>query len=231
MLMSDAKMGAFVSGGIDSSLIASLAKKHVSSDFELFTANIIGDLSEYEDALKLSKALKMKLFDYKFEPHHFIRDISKATWYYETPIVRHANGVPFSNVSELARANSVKAVLTGEGADELFLGYPKLLTAKYDKILKSPIKIVNAIYSIFPSLKRHLNLTTNGFEYLLNKTSQNFSRDIVRNECLKRTSFLKFKEQEFYNQTILMLNEGIISLLWRNDRMGMMNSIGQDFHF
>ena len=68
----------------------------------------------------------------------FLRDITKVTWAYESPVVVHTNAIPFSNVAYLARNSGVKAVLTGEGADEMFMGYPRLLTSRFDKIINVP---------------------------------------------------------------------------------------------
>lgn len=231
MLMSDAPMGAFVSGGIDSSLISSLASKHSTSEFKLFTANIIGDISEFEDAKRLSTALNKELFDYPFEPEYFLRDIARATWHYETPLVVHGSGVPFLGVAELANQNGVKAVLTGEGADEMFLGYPKLLASKYDSLIRFPLNFLIKLYSIIPSLKRYVKIEKDGMESFINKAVQNFTRDLVRKNGLEKFDFLPEKQRGRHVQSLLMLNEHIVSLLMRNDRMGMAHSIESRFPF
>ena len=232
MLMSDASMGAFVSGGIDSSLIAMEASKVVENNFQLFTANIIGQFSEYDDARKLAQELDLELKDYRFNPEYFLRDLAVATWYYETPIVTHANGVPFANVSRLANENNVKAVLTGEGADELFMGYPRLLTQKFDGLIRSPFNVLNALYSSIPPLKSYISGGGSaGMEILFDKASQNFSRDLIRKKALDKLGFLRESEKKNHYQTIQMINEGLVSLLWRNDRMGMMYSIESRFPF
>ncbi len=232
MLMSDASMGAFVSGGIDSNLVAIEAAKYSENDFQLFTANIIGKHSEYDDARQLSSELDLELKGYCFNPEYFLRDLAKVTWYYETPIVVHSNAIPFSNVSMLANTENVKAVLTGEGADELFMGYPKLLTKRYDKFIRAPFHILDKIYSLIPSLKSYMSGGGSaGIEVLFEKASQNFTRDLIRQKGLKKLQFLKESERMDHYLTIQMLNEGLISLLWRNDRMGMMHSIESRFPF
>ena len=232
MLMSDAPMGAFVSGGIDSNLVALEALRFSNNDFQLFTANIIGKYSEYDDAIQLSKQLDLELNDYCFKPEYFLRDFAKATWFYETPIVVHSNAIPFSNVAYLANASGIKAVLTGEGSDELFMGYPRLLTKRFDNIIRAPYNFLNEIYSLFPSLKRYMSGGgSSGIEILFEKASQNFTRDLIREEGLKKLEFLNEPRRKEHYLTIQMLNEGLVSLLWRNDRMGMMHSIESRFPF
>lgn len=232
MIASDAPMGAFVSGGIDSSLIALYGAKH-QPDFKLFTANVVGQYSEVEDAKLLAKSLNKELFDYSFEKDMAIRDWAKATWHYESPIVVHFNAIPFSNVSQLANEHNVKAVLTGEGADELFLGYPKLLTRKYDNFIKSPYTFLNSIYSKVPKLLPYINKTGGSQDILalFEQASNNFTRQIIRDETINNYSFLSEKKKQEQYLTKQMLNEQIVSLLHRNDRMGMMHSIESRFPF
>ena len=111
---------------------------------------------------------------------------------------------------------NVKAVLTGEGADELFMGYPKLLTKRYDKFIRAPFNILDKIYSLIPSLKSYISGGGSaGIEVLFEKASQNFTRDLIRLKGLKKLEFLKEPERMDHYLTIQMLNEGLISLLWR----------------
>ena len=153
--MSDVPVGSFVSGGIDSSLISAIAAKY-NANIKLFTANIIGKYSEFQDVELLSKHLDKEVFEYKFEPEMMLRDWVDATYHYDCPIVVHVNSIPFSNVARLARDTGVKAVLTGEGADELFLGYPKLLTKRYESLAAFPVNAVKSLYKISPKLYNFL---------------------------------------------------------------------------
>ena len=232
MCVSDAPMGAFVSGGIDSSIISHYAVQNVS-EMKLFTANILGKHSEFEDAKKLAKSLDKELFDYPFQKEMALRDWAKVTWHYESPIVVHFNAIPFSNVAKLAREHQVKAVLTGEGSDELFLGYGGILTKRYDSLLKFPYTVLDAIYNKIPKLKKFIS-DSGGSQDLIGIYrfgSQNFTNEIFYNQGLESYNFLPKNKIEEHQQTAKMLNEHIVSLLWRNDRMGMMNSIESRFPF
>lgn len=232
MLISDAPMGAYVSGGIDSSLIAVHAARH-QSNLKLFTANILGKYSEFQDAQNLAVVLGSPLHDYKFDKEMALRDWARVTWHYESPLTVHFNAIPFSNVSALARRENVKAVLTGEGSDELFLGYPKLLTRRYDALIRSPLKLIEAIYGLVPGLRNYVTKTGGSGDLLglFELASQNFTRQILRVKGIPSYGFLPEEEQKEQYLTAHMMQEGIVSLLWRNDRMGMMNSIEARFPF
>jgi asparagine synthase (glutamine-hydrolysing) len=232
MLISDAPMGAYVSGGVDSSLISSYAIKY-NNPFKLFTANVLGRHSEYKDAVTLASHLKQELVPYDFHKEFAFRDWAKVCWHYESPIAVHFNAIPFSNVSKLAHEHSIKAVLTGEGADELFLGYPKLLTRKYKKLVKFPFTVINSIYNKIPGLKQYLNpdFGNMGLLSFFELGVQGFRRQMVRENQIDSYYFLPEKSRLQHYVTAQMMQEGIRALLWRNDRMGMIYSIESRFPF
>lgn len=231
MLMSDVPMGVFASGGLDSNLISAYARRH-QKDIRLFTANILGPYTEYPSAKLLAESLDAPLLDYKFSPEMLVRDWTTATWYYECPIVTFANAVPFANVAQLARKAGVKPVLTGEGSDELFLGYPDLLYNNYMKYLKFPVELVKQIYRLVPGLKRKLYPerceTIQDFAF-------NLSRDLDTREARQRGreafSFLPEKQARYQAMTLELLHNPLVGLLYRNDRMGMLASIESRFPY
>ena len=231
MLMSDAPMGAFVSGGIDSSLIAAYAAEE-NPQLELFSADVVGRHSEAEDARALARAVDRPLHTYEFKPEMLVRDWVRATWHYESPIVVHTNAVPFLNVAATAREHGIKAVLTGEGSDELFLGYPKLLTRRYRQLLALPFELLKRLYALVPGLAGYVLESPGGglladFELLV----QHYERQRLRRDGLERLDFLPPKARQGHYLTLQLMNEGIVSLLWRNDRMGMASSIEARFPF
>jgi len=173
------------------------------------------------------------VYDYKFEKEMALRDWAKVTWHYESPVVVHFNAMPFSNVSMLTREHNVKAVLTGEGADELFLGYPKLLTRRYDQFIKLPYDLLNTLYGKIPKLREYVSKTggSQDLHGVFDLASQNFTRQMIREKSIDKYSFLNPKKQKEQYLTAQMLQEGIVSLLWRNDRMGMIHSVESRFPF
>ena len=140
--------------------------------------------------------------------------------------------MPLLNIAGLARSENVKAVLTGEGADELFLGYPHVLTQNFDWLIKSPFRVLNYMYSINRRLKKYvLNSHYKELNELIVRSSESFGQDFMRNNTLEMLSFLPKEEREKQYLSIEMLNSSLLTLLWRNDRMGMMHSIESRFPF
>jgi asparagine synthase (glutamine-hydrolysing) len=231
MLMSDAPMGAFVSGGIDSGLIGALAAAQ-DPDLALFTANVVGRHSEFADAQLLSAHVQRPLFEARFTPEMLIDDWAQTTWHYEVPLITHTNAAPFARVAQAARAQGVKAVLTGEGADELFLGYPKLLARRFQKYLAAPVNLMKAGYGLLPELRAYLfPETTPSTEGFLNLAVQGFERQRLRAAGYEAYAFVPPAQRAEQYLTIQMLREGLIGLLHRNDRMGMLASIESRFPF
>ncbi len=231
MLISDAPVGAFVSGGIDSSLISAVASGF-NDDIKLFTANVVGKYSEFDDVQTLAKHIGKDVYEYRFEPAMMLRDWAAVTYHYDCPIVVHVNALPFSNVARLARDSNVKAVLTGEGADELFLGYPRLLTQRYDKLAAMPKNAVESLYKASPKLHSYV-FGNNGDTPIafLNKLVQGFELQQVEQRADEKLNCLSKRDRREQYMTIKMLREHLITLLHRNDRMGMMSSIEARFPF
>ncbi len=120
-LMSDVPLGAFLSGGLDSSIIAAVAKKHKE---ELHTFSVgIGDSRDLEAARLVSSDLGTIHHEYIITPEEVTAKLPEIIYYLESfdqDLVRSA--IPCYFTSRMA-ADYVKVILTGEGADELFAGY------------------------------------------------------------------------------------------------------------
>ena len=232
MSIADAPMGAFVSGGLDSSIVAATSKKY--ADLSLFTAHVVGKYSEFQEATALASHLNSPLNEYRYLPEYFIRDIVETTHHYDGPIALFTNSVAFSGVAKLAREKQVKAVLTGEGADELFLGYPKLLTQRWDKLLQSPYTLINQAYKRIPGLSSYLKINAVDMQKVVLQGHMNGYKELANDkQAMDAFSHLKSNKEEMRCQVISvnMIHRHLHSLLWRNDRMGMMHSIESRFPF
>ncbi len=230
MLMSDVPMGSFVSGGVDSALIAFWAARH-ESRHQLFTSNVVGKYSEFEDAQMLSRIIGANLRSSEFRPEDMLARWAECTYHYECPIVTHTNAIPFSGVAMLAHASGVKSVLTGEGSDELFWGYPHLHWGKLRNILRSPLELSRKIYGLVPNLSGRVYDECYSIFPFLNQTVQSFEQERLEQACLEKYAFLGRKDSRLHSRTIQMMGDGLLSLLHRNDRMGMQASIESRFPF
>ncbi len=232
MSIADAPMGVFVSGGIDSSLCASVSREFAS--LKLFSANVVGKFSEIYAANELANFLNVKLEQVDYNRQEYARLIVDCTWHYEAPILLFVNSLPFSSIAKIAKEQNIKAVLTGENADELFLGYPRLLTKRYDKLLLLPYNIFDSIYKKIPSLSKYLDIgkVDINSEILTNHSTGYEEKGLV-DEFKRSIKFLRSDPEEYRcsELTAFFMIRHLHSLLWRNDRIGMMHSIESRFPF
>ncbi len=130
MLRSDVPVGSYLSGGLDSSFVAHLGRQAKKGRFETFSIRF--DDSEFDEteyqrimANTLDSAHKEVLVKRKD-----IADVfPDVIWHTERPILRTAPA-PLFLLSKLVRDSGIKAVLTGEGADEMLAGYDIFREAK-----------------------------------------------------------------------------------------------------
>ncbi len=120
-LMSDVPLGAFLSGGIDSSIIAAIVRKNMDT-LHTFSVGVEG-CPDLEAARVVARHLDTVHHEFVFTEKEVMAHLPKIIYYLESfdqDLVRSA--VPCYFTSRLA-AEYVKVILTGEGADELFGGY------------------------------------------------------------------------------------------------------------
>lgn len=128
-LRADVPVGAYLSGGLDSSVIASLVS---ASDVRLCTFSIGFDTETLDEA-----PYQQAVVDDLGTTHVRLEctsgtvadAVADTVWHTETPVLRTAPA-PMRLLSGFARANGFKVVLTGEGADEVFGGYDIFKEAK-----------------------------------------------------------------------------------------------------
>ena len=230
MVVADAPMGTFLSGGVDSSLISSLAVRR-DADHQLFTADIAGR-TEAPRARQAADWLGRQVTTAPMTADDVLADWAEATWHYETPIVTHMNALPLHRVARTARESGVKAVLTGEGADELFLGYSDTAFRPYRRVLRSPITALRSAYGLLPGLaERVLPEIVQGEERYVANLAEDFEQR--RTESLAREAFAFLSPRQAASQatSIELFASHLQTLLHRNDRMGMQASIECRFPF
>jgi asparagine synthase (glutamine-hydrolysing) len=121
-LMSDVPLGLFLSGGLDSSGLAALMAPMASDRIQTFSVGFDDAASnELPFARLAARAVGAQHHEVVLSPDDFFGSLPRLIWHEDEPIA-FPSSIALNFVSQLARPH-VKVVLTGEGADELFLGY------------------------------------------------------------------------------------------------------------
>ena len=138
-LMSDVSLGAFLSGGVDSSLLVAVMSAHTSEPVKTFTIGFGGNAGGYLDERTYARALSRRYgtahTEFEVRPDlESILDEAVAT--FDEPFADDSV-IPTFHICRLARQH-VTVALTGLGGDELFGGYERHLGAKlsgaYDRV-------------------------------------------------------------------------------------------------
>jgi len=120
-MRADVTVGAFLSGGIDSTAIAALAIRHNPRLITFTTGFEREGFSEIDVAIASAEAIGARHIAKVVTPDEFVAALPEIVWYLDEPVADPAL-VPLFFVAREARKH-VKVVLSGEGADELFGGY------------------------------------------------------------------------------------------------------------
>lgn len=142
-LRSDVPVGAYLSGGIDSSLVATLASKLKEGRGLLaftgkFSAGKKGEYDESKYAREVARRNRFKLHQIDIKSGDFIENIRKVIFHLDYPVAGPGS-FPQYMVSALA-AKHLKVVLGGQGGDEIFGGYARYLLAYFEQCIKGAIE-------------------------------------------------------------------------------------------
>jgi asparagine synthase (glutamine-hydrolysing) len=121
-LMSDVPLGVFLSGGLDSSALAALVARRRQTPIKTFAVGFADrEANELPYARLVAGHIGADHHEITVEPRAFFESLPRLVWHEDEPIA-FPSSVPLHMVARLA-SQHVKVVLTGEGADEIFLGY------------------------------------------------------------------------------------------------------------
>lgn len=135
-LIGDVKISAYLSGGLDSSLITSIVARKFDSSVEAFSVGFEDASYDEQSHQKLvCEYLGIRHRKVLFANSQLPELIRKVIWHTETPLLR-AGPAPLFKLSELVNRSNRKVVLSGEGADELFGGYDIFREVKIKNYLK-----------------------------------------------------------------------------------------------
>ncbi len=237
-LVSDVPLGCFCSGGIDSSLVTAMTSG--MTDFRLSSYSIGFQEKDYDEsdyAREVAKMYSTIHNEVVVDNREFSDVLPKVIWYLDEPL-NHANSVQIYLLSRFAK-NYVTVILTGEGADEIFGGYPRYLIPKaISDFRKFPEFINKAAYSALAGINRRkirklCDSMALGTEAMAVNNSKWVRDEIVNSICNERETldlserFARFELKGYstddFIRSLLILEQQtyLVSILNRADKMSM----------
>jgi len=123
-LVADVPVGVFLSGGIDSSTVAAISQECSETPVRTFTLGFKEKShDESREAREVARHLGTDHHELVLDPAEVLRTIPELTELHDEPFADNGS-IPFFLLSQFARKH-VKVVLSGDGGDELFGGYPR----------------------------------------------------------------------------------------------------------
>jgi len=164
-MIADVPVGAFLSGGVDSSAVVALMRKHATGPVKTFSLGftIGGAYNELPDARAVAQFLGTEHHELLVDHADMIGTLLKLVYHYDEPYGDAAN-FPLYLVSEFARAH-VKVVLAGDGGDELFGGYRRFVADQYARPYQAlpgflTAHMIPGIASLLPRFRRTKRILT-----------------------------------------------------------------------
>jgi asparagine synthase (glutamine-hydrolysing) len=205
-LRSDVEIGTYLSGGLDSTITTALVKEFIGEKLNTYSIAFADkDFDESVFQETASNKIGTKHHILKINNEDIVANFNDAIWHAEVPVFRTAL-VPLLMLSKKVNEDGIKVAITGEGADESFLGY----NIFKETILRSNWKELdetdkwNSIQQLYPYLK-HFNKSnteqllgyynhsikndSDYFSHLLRFINSNFSRKLLKFDS--ETDYLK----------------------------------------
>jgi asparagine synthase (glutamine-hydrolysing) len=134
-LVADVPVGSFLSGGLDSSAVVAFAREQVP-DLRCFTIESVGEqdsgfVDDLPYARRVARHLGVELDVVTVDAAHMVDDLERMVWQLDEPLADPAS-LNVLYISQLARRNGVKVLLSGAGGDDLFGGYRRHIAVHYE---------------------------------------------------------------------------------------------------
>lgn len=254
MMIADVEVGCFLSGGVDSSLIAYLMQKNSKKKIKTFTVGF--QEKQYDEtsyAKSISEQIGSNHFELKINSSDLFENIESLVEMFDEPF-SDSSFIPTFLISKFA-SKKVKVVLSGDGGDEIFMGYNRYVFAKkifkIRKIFPNFFRLFLSNFldiipkNFFDSLSVPFQKTfgIHGLSHKVQKFSNtlNFNNNsdfylklnVFDNEIIKKRS--KYEKQIFKNFEKIPLTESVQAndinfylqndILVKVDRSSMINSL------
>lgn len=211
-VISDAKVGCQLSGGIDSSILTKIA----AEEYGMFdTVSCKVDSMVQTDAPYIdivNRVLKANTHISNMEAQVFIDNLINVVWHFDS-VISHTPPVGIYQISECANENKIRVLLSGEGADELFGGYKCFYNLAFDKTRHSENDVIHQM--IFRDGRENTDFLK---QILPSIEPERFYQ--------KRIGILEhFTGSLFDRQIKYELITQLRELLYRQDKMSMAHSV------
>ena len=200
-MISDVPLGAFLSGGLDSSTIVKFAKEK-NPNISCFTIDIGGEIEEglSDDlyyAKKVANFLKVPLEIVSVKPETITSSLEEMIWKLDEPLADPAALNVFF-ISKLARDRGIKVILSGAGGDDIFSGYRRHYAANYQFLMDYFPSVLNKkIYSISSLLSTNISYTRRLRKYLSGFNLDKSSRLINYFKWIERDDLRRLYSKDF----------------------------------
>ncbi len=213
-MLSDVPLGAFLSGGIDSSLIVSLMQSISSNSLKTFTIGFENkSYDETHKAREISKILGTDHNEIIFEKQDITKLVYSLGEVWDEPF-SDISQIPTLLVSKVAKGQ-VKVVLSGDGGDELFCGYNRYLKG-FELYKLSNNKFIKELYKKIDNNKFLLN-------FLNSKNKDRFEKLI--------SAIYSNNLEEYYKNIVEVFNSNENLVLHENSLKYQLLDIQKSFYF
>jgi asparagine synthase (glutamine-hydrolysing) len=221
-MRSDVPVGAYISGGLDSSIVATLAAKNYPNALKTFTGGF-KDSPEYDEtyfASIVSKTIGSEHFEIFPNYQDFLDNFEKLIYFMDEPVA--GPGLfPQYMVSQLA-SKHVKVVLGGQGGDEIFGGYARYAVAYLEQCLKGTILenqeeenhivTLQSILPNMPMLKQYLPMirsqfSSGLFDSMDRRYFQLVNRSLQLKEILSPDLFNQINPESVFEKFSIIFNK------------------------
>ncbi|GAB4486034.1 MAG: asparagine synthase (glutamine-hydrolyzing) [Anaerolineales bacterium] len=204
-LRADVPVGAYLSGGLDSSLVAALIRRYGQSQLETFSiafSDPAFDESAFQQEVAAFLGTRHNVIECTYEQIGQV--FPQVVWHAEAPLLRTAPA-PMFLLSGLVRSKNFKVVLTGEGADETLAGYDlfkemrlRRFWARQPNSKLRPL-LLHRIYRDIANLSdRQMSFLESFFRQGLTETDSPYYSHLIRwNNTRRLTRFLREPPQPF----------------------------------
>lgn len=186
-LMSDVPLGAFLSGGVDSSAIVAMMSKLSSKPVKTFSIGFEeSGFNELPYARKIADQYHTEHTEFVVQPHG-VEILPKLVWHYEEPYA-DSSALPTYYVSELTRKH-VTVALNGDGGDESFGGYSRYSIQKFS-LLYNKLMPIPGLF-VVPS-----QILANQVQNTFTERLYRFSRTLATDYRCRYTGYTAYFTQE-----------------------------------